>query len=136
MLIWIIALGFMTGTAFADDACSEQDIKNHLYKENKAFAQNWASCGITSMGNSDKTSCCLKDHYPALQKQCIDCFGEFTKCTGNNCWWLCAFGLVMESAEKKCAACALKSCGEAIATCTGVPLENLPSKYVDDTQEK
>src|SRR4051812_37492039 len=61
-------------------ACSKADRDNYIYRDNRAFAVTWASCGKDSMGDVNRSVQCINKVYPDLSKTCSHCFGAFIGC--------------------------------------------------------
>ncbi|MBL4817913.1 MAG: hypothetical protein JKY15_01600 [Deltaproteobacteria bacterium] len=107
----------------AAENCTEGD-QVHFYKTNRAFAQDWKTCGKDSWGYEQETSDCIREKYE-MTDACGDCFGMFTSCAASNCWGPCAINPF--ASEDDCRRCAEKACMNGLASCTGVSKDKIPA---------
>lgn len=125
----ILFLLFFAINANGKNACLENDPDKTLVKSNTDFVERWTTCSRISVGIPAKTAECLQNIYPKIGHECINCFGSYAGCTLKNCFSICAMSFLRRGGEKKCAECSMQYCGPDLKTCTGISLDQLPSKY-------
>jgi len=103
--------------------CTALDKSTYLYRENKAFALTWASCGKDSWGNGHKAAQCILKAFPGLTAECAGCFGDFVDCSKSNCMFKCMF----DPDSQSCKDCSLEHCMGDLSRCTGVPGHSIPT---------
>jgi len=99
--------------------CDSIDVK--LFKNVPNFASTWRVCATDTWGNAQKTIDCIRESFN-LTERCASCFGNFTACGAKNCKGACW----LDPKAEKCADCGRSYCGDDWASCTGVPISDLP----------
>lgn len=143
-IIWLLSMcSFLLGLAsckkeaLADGAayrevglCSASDRKLVIHPNNKEFTKNMDKCSTDAWGNSEKTTKCLKTHYPKLSDGCAKCYGEMASCGASHCKWKCFTNHFSEG----CLACVNQNCRDiqknagsfSLIKCTGLKANELP----------
>jgi hypothetical protein len=112
------------------EGCTTEDIKLAINPSNHGFPKQLDKCASDAWGNADKTSKCLKIHYPALSETCVGCFGKMASCSASHCKFKC----ISDHFSEKCLNCANTNCRNekkngsfSLIECTGLKPNELPA---------
>lgn len=111
--------------------CNANDIKVAINTNNHEFPKQMDKCASASWGDEEKSTKCLKIHYPALSRSCALCFGKMASCSASNCKAKCLFNHFSDG----CLNCVSKYCRDkhkkssfSLVECTGLAPDKLPPK--------
>lgn len=102
--------------------CNTEKNRQYLFLTNHAFAEKWSSCS----GYSGLDTQCLKENYPDMTIDCMNCFAAMTSCGVSNCKATCAPWIGYGQRSIECKECSARYCGAEMTRCTGLLPAELP----------
>lgn len=109
--------------------CTTADVELAINPKNNNFPTQFDKCASKAWGNAEKTSACLRKHYPALSQGCAACFGQTASCSASNCKFKCFTNHFSDA----CLSCVDTSCRDhkkdgsfSLMECSGLAKDKLP----------